>query len=139
MILFFGDHQPGLNDEFYTKLLGKSTEALSDEQLMEKYHTPYVIWANYDIEEKEMDISSNYLASIMKEAVGIRLSGYDQFLLKLREELPVLSLNGYWDKNGMFYKVEDDSSPYYEKIQEYNILQYNNMFDGDHRLENFFD
>ncbi len=139
VILFFGDHQPGLNDEFYTKLLGKSTEALSDEQLMEKYHTPYVIWANYDIEEKEMDISSNYLASIMKEAVGIRLSGYDQFLLKLREELPVLSLNGYWDKNGMFYKVEDDSSPYYEKIQEYNILQYNNMFDGDHRLENFFD
>lgn len=138
VILFFGDHQPGLSNKVYKKLLGKATEELTDEELMQKYFAPYLIWANFDIEEKKMDISSNYLVSIMKEAVGIRLTGYNQFLLELQKQLPVLSLNGYWDTKGDFYKIEDESSPYYQILQEYNILQYNHMFDKSNRLQNFF-
>lgn len=138
VILFFGDHQPGLNEEFYTKLLGKPIDKMSDEELMQKYYTPYVIWANFDIEEKEMDISSNFLVPLMKQATGMKLTGYNQFLLRLQNELPIVTLNGYWDNNGKFYKLDDETSPYYDLIYQYSVLQYNHMFDSHNRLENFF-
>ena len=44
-----------------------------------------------------------------------------------------------WDKNGKFYEVDDKKSPYYELLQEYAILQYNDLSDYKNRAEEFFE
>lgn len=140
VIIFFGDHQPNLDDSFYEMAYGKTMSQMDGEELMQFYHSNYLIWANYEIEEKEMDLSSNYLIPVMKQAAGMELTGYDRFLLSLHEDLPIVSLNGYWDKDGIYYKkAEDTSSPWYDRLQEYNMLVYNHLFDTEHRTDEFFD
>ena len=76
----------------------------------------------------------------MKQAVGMELTGYDRFLLDLHEDLPVVSLNGYWDADGSYYEdVNDSSSPWYDTLQEYNLLVYNHLFGKDDRIAGFFE
>ena len=55
------------------------------------------------------------------------------------KEVPVLTSNGYWGADGKFYNVEDKTSPYYELLQEYAILQYNDLSDYKNRAEEFFE
>lgn len=140
VIVFFGDHQPGIQEAFYRKLFGKPSSQLTDVELMDKYQIPYIIWANYDIEEKEnVTISANYLSSLMLESTKMKTTGYSRFLMETAKEIPVVTVFGYFGADGNFYKLEDKTSPYYEKIKDYQMLQYNNMFDSGKRLENFYD
>lgn len=140
VIVFFGDHEPGLSNEVYSKILGKNVEKLSAEENMNLYKTPFLIWANYDIEEQEnVNISMNYLSTLMLESTGMKLSPFNQFLLDIHKQIPVLTTNGYFGEDGNYYSLKDESSPYYESLRKYQILQYNNLFDKKKRIENFFD
>lgn len=131
VILFFGDHQPKLDSAFIKSVLGTSMDELKDpEKLMEFYHTEYVMWANFDIPEREnVDLSSNYLISMMKQVTGMKLTGYNRFLLSLQKKIPILTLHGYFGDNGKFYKISDKTSPYYDLIRQYHMLVYNHIFD----------
>lgn len=138
-ILMFGDHQPSLGDDLYEYLLGKPESECTAEELMEKYKVPFVLWTNYDIEEEVIEKTSlNYLYSIVADRLKLPMSAYQEYLLALSEELPALNAHGYWDKEGNFYELLDETSPYYEKIQEYNILEYNDILGGDDRYLSFF-
>ena len=140
VIVFFGDHEPGLSNEVYSKILGKNVEKLSAEENMNLYKTPFLIWANYDIEEQEnVNISMNYLSTLMLESTGMKLSPFNQFLLDIHKQIPVLPTNGYFGEDGSYYSLKDESSPYYESLRKYQILQYNDLFDKKKRIENFFD
>lgn len=140
VIVFFGDHEPGLSNEVYSKILGKNVEKLSAEENMNFYKTPFLIWANYDIEEQEnVNISMNYLSTLMLESTGMKLSPFNQFLLDIHKQIPVLTTNGYFGEDGSYYSLKDESSPYYESLRKYQILQYNDLFDKKKRIENFFD
>lgn len=140
VIVFFGDHEPGLSNEVYSKILGKNVEKLSAEENMNLYKTPFLILANYDIEEQEnVNISMNYLSTLMLESTGMKLSPFNQFLLDIHKQIPVLTTNGYFGEDGSYYSLKDESSPYYESLRKYQILQYNDLFDKKKRIENFFD
>ncbi len=54
MVVLFGDHQPHLNDSFYKEVTGSVPDVFSQEQVMKKHLVPFLIWANYDIEEREI-------------------------------------------------------------------------------------
>lgn len=57
-----------------------------------KYITPYVIWANFDIDFGEsQDMSANYLGVSVLEYDGVELSPYYEFLLGLKEKFPVIT------------------------------------------------
>lgn len=138
VIVFFGDHEPGLSNEVYSKILGKNVEKLSAEENMNLYKTPFLIWANYDIEEQEnVNISMNYLSTLMLESTGMKLSPFNQFLLDIHKQIPVLTTNGYFGEDGSYYSLKDESSPYYESLRKYQILQYNDLFDKKKRLRTF--
>lgn len=140
VIVFFDDHEPGLSNEVYSKILGKNVEKLSAEENMNLYKTPFLIWANYDIEEQEnVNISMNSLSTLMLESTGMKLSPFNQFLLDIHKQIPVLTTNGYFGEDGSYYSLKDESSPYYESLRKYQILQYNDLFDKKKRIENFFD
>ena len=134
VIVMFGDHQANLGDDTYEYLLGKKDEDLTPEERMEKYKIPFVIWANYDIQEDIIEKTSlNYLYSILADRLGFPMTGYQKYLLNLSEEIPVLCAQGYWTADGSFYELKDQESPYYDKINEYNILEYNDILGGSSR------
>ncbi|MGI5958792.1 MAG: LTA synthase family protein [Massiliimalia sp.] len=138
IILMFGDHQPKIEDAFYEKLLGKPLDQLNQEETMKRYMTPYVLWANYDIPEAEMDIGSQYLSTLLMDMAGVPLPDYNRFLKEMHETIPVFCRYGYYDQEGNLYSLEDENE-YSELINNYQILQYNNMFDSKNRISSIFD
>jgi phosphoglycerol transferase MdoB-like AlkP superfamily enzyme len=139
VIIFFGDHQPGLPQAWYNKMFGQNEETLSAEELMVKYQVPFFAWANYDIPEENIDrISMNYLSSYLMDQIGVNLTKYQQYLLDVHEQVPVMNSLGYWGADENYYGYDDTQSPYYEKINEYRCVQYNNMFDKGNRVDSMF-
>ncbi len=138
VILMFGDHQANLGENTYEYLIGKEEELTAEEQ-MEKYKVPFVAWANYDIQEETIERTSlNYLYSILAERLDLPMTGYQKYLLELSSEIPVLTAGGYWTADGDFYALDDETSPYFEKINEYHILEYNYIFGKDKRCMELF-
>ncbi len=137
VVLFFGDHQAVIENEFYEELHGGKFETLEEEQL--KYKVPFLIWANYDIEEKEVPLTSlNYLSNLLFETANIPLSPYQQFLSKLSEKIPAINSNGYYSAADKCYKTLDEATgDEYDLLNEYHILQYNNMFDKKNKSKIF--
>lgn len=139
VIVFFGDHQPDLDDTFYTRLLGTKIEDLQGEALEQLYKVPFLIWANYDIKEENVErTSNNYLSTYLAEVAGIETTDYLDYLTKLREQIPAINAIGYWGKDGKFYELDDKTSPYYELVHEYNLLEYNNLFGKEGQQTDFF-
>lgn len=130
LICMFGDHQPSVENEFIAELLGVSNLSnLTPEQEQSRHCTPFYIWANYDIEEKNIErLSSNYLSSLVLETAGIKLTEYNKYLLNLAKTLPVIDTVGYVDSEGNHYKWSD-TSPYTHLLDDYEKVQYNNIFD----------
>ena len=139
LIVMFGDHAPRFAESYYRKLLGIDTE-LTDEQEMSFQQTPVIFWANYDIGSGDLgDLSNNYLAGIIMDVMGIKRTGYQMFLEDLRQDVPVINSLGYQGADGKFYDIDDKTSPYYDSILEYKMLEYNNLVDTDNRIEWFFE
>ncbi len=131
VICMFGDHQPSIETKFVEEIIGTKIADLTPEQEQSRYCTPFYIWANYDIEEKTVErLSSNYLSSLVLETAGVKLTKYNQYLLKLAETLPVINNAGYIDKDGNYYKWSDES-PYSNILDKYEKIQYNNIFDRE--------
>lgn len=139
IIIFFGDHQPGLSTSWYNKLFGHKKSELNTETMMAKYRIPFFAWANYDIQEEEVDgISLNYLSAYIFNKVGLELTPYQQFLLSIHEQIPIMNSLGYFGANGKFYEYDEKKSPYYDLINKYRIVQYNNVHDVKNRVDEMF-
>lgn len=130
IICMFGDHQPSVETDFIAEVMGVDIlSGLTPEQEQARHITPFIIWANYDIEERQIDkLSSNYLSSLVLEVAGVKLPEYNKYLLKLSETLPVIDTVGYIDNEDNYYKWSD-VSPYTALLDEYEKIQYNNIFD----------
>ncbi len=123
IICMWGDHQAQIETEFYEYLYGKSMDELTQEEKMQQYMTPYFIWANYDIEEEEVNFSANYLGMKVLKAANLDMNAYESYLAKLYEEYPVISAYGLYDSNGKYYDPE--SAEYdTDAIKEYQQVQY---------------
>lgn len=130
LIFMFGDHQPAVEDEFFEDLLGKSLTDLDLAETQKRYETPYILWANYDIEsDTEKDISSNQISEIIKTYAGISGNAYDRFISEFSQEIPVINANGYQDKDGEWYDYSEES-PYEELLYQYQVIQYAIYCDG---------
>ena len=140
VILLTGDHQPRIHDESMDSITNGEWCNWNDEEMMRRYEVPFLIWTNYDIDKKTVEKTSmNYLQTILMETIDGELTGFQKFQQDLQKEIPVLTSNGYWGADGKFYSVDDKNSPYYDLIQEYAMLQYNDMMDYKNRVEDFFE
>ncbi len=140
VICMFGDHEPGLSDSFYESIIGKNLNALTPEENMELYKVPFFIWANYDIQEKYIEKTSlNFLQSIMLDTAGMKKSGYNKYQLELMKDVPAMNVSGYFGADGKYYSITDKNSPYFDQVWEYDILQYNHLFDKKNRMDDFFE
>lgn len=138
IIVLFGDHQPHLPDLFYHKIMGKLPDDMNQEETMQKYLVPFMIWANYDIEEAEIERTSlNYLSTMLMETAGLELTDYQRFLQDLYQHVPSISANGYYDASGNLYELKEDSEVS-QWLEEYEIVQYNYLFDKKNHLREHY-
>lgn len=140
IICFFGDHQPSLQNLFYRSLNGKGLSGLSLEELENLFKVPFFIWTNYDTETEKVECTSlNFLSSMMMERSGLPIPDYNQFLLELQETVPALNARGYYSlENHAFTHYADATGTEEKALEEYQILQYNAMFDDKNRNEEMF-
>ena len=127
LIVFFGDHQP--DPSVYNVLWnqnGKNSEELSTEDTFNTYRVPFIVWANYDIEEMSgLEISDNYLGNLALKAAGIPLTRYRTFTDEFSKKYPVISAIRTVDAEGNSYATDDVMS----QLDEYSAMQYYEMFD----------
>ncbi len=111
ILLFFGDHLPSFEGEYYDIL--KARAGLTDEEMEIKKHTvPFFIWANYPIEEKhDLEVSASFLSPLLLDAAGVSMTEHQNYLLDLTSKMPI------WE-NG-------DG----ENLLGYKMVQYNMVFD----------
>ena len=139
VICMFGDHQPSIEQKFIAETLGVSNlSSLTLEQEQKRHVTPFFIWANFDIEEKYIDkLSVNYLSSYVLDIAGVKLTSYNKYLLELSKTLPVIDTVGYIDAENNYYRWSAESK-YTKLLQEYEKIQYNNIFDYEHSSTDVF-
>ena len=140
MIVFFGDHQPSLGNEFYEELYGKPLDERTTEEVLQQYEVPFFIWANYDIPEAEnVRISANYLSVLTRQLAGLPLSGYDTLLQELMEVLPVATTVGFVTNDGLVTDKEADLPAEIQALYaDYRLMAYNYIFDQKHHPQNFY-
>lgn len=127
VIVFFGDHQP--SDAVASTVLAKngmSWNHLTEEQQKLRYQVPYVVWANYDIDEETgADTSANYLAAEVLERAGVPLDEYRSYLMHLKTEYPVISAVRMVKADGSEVRASDEK----DEMDIYRKLQYYELFD----------
>jgi phosphoglycerol transferase MdoB-like AlkP superfamily enzyme len=133
IILMFGDHQPSVERSFYEELYKTSLDTLSPQQSQQRYQTPFIIWANYDIPEAQLgQMSANYLSTLLLQVAGQDLTDYNKYLAALYQKLPVIDTIGYVDRDGKIYS-HDAKSDWTQTMADYKKLNYNNLIDVNHR------
>ena len=135
IVVMFGDHLPSLEKDFYTELCGEASENFDINQTQAFHQTPFVIWANYDIPEKNIGtISTNYLSTLIMETAGLELTDYERYLASMSKSLPVISNLGYVDGQGEAYYTIPENKPVIKTlVNDYKCVAYNNLVDTGHR------
>lgn len=138
IVLFYGDHLPKIELEFYEELNGSPLDTL-DEQMLQ-YSVPFFIWANFDIEAADLGSTSlNYLAGHLLEYAGLELPVYYQMLADIETVIPAVNAHGYYSlSQGCYIPLSEAAGEEAEALNLYEMLQYNDLFDSKHRSELLF-
>lgn len=138
LLLFFGDHLPNLDSDFYQEVHGGDFQTL-DEQVL-RYKVPFVIWTNYDIDEEFVECTSlNYLSTYLYKAASLPLPEYNLFLEKVEKQIPMINSQGYYSLSKQcFLSISDAEGEEKKLLNLYNQVEYNCMFDLENRNENLF-
>lgn len=129
----FGDHWPQIETGFYEELLGKPQSEWNLDDFQKRYATPFVLWANYDIEEGDnVVIGNNLVENLLLKEAGIELPLYNKYVEKVSETIPAMNVNGFIDKDGHWHKYNsDETEEQASLIDNYKILQYGYYSDTD--------
>lgn len=144
VLVFFGDHQPGFVDGLFEATFDKTVEEATAEEVQERYHTPFFIWANeaaremYELPETDgvatqMTTSLNYLGALLLDVALLPQTTYSAYLNELRNDLPVVNLNGYQDSEGLWHwfgetPLTKSQTMADDALDDYRIVQYDLLF-----------
>ena len=120
IICMVGDHAPNFIREV--------AEIDSPKQEILARATPFIIWANYDIDSEDMGvISVNGLVPLLLEKAGVEMMPYYHYMNRMREEVPVTGSFGMvMDAEGEIFSYYDDMR-YSDMVWKYLYLSYNNL------------
>ena len=139
VVLFFGDHEPRLSNEFYASWFTDENDINLD-TTAQLHKTPFFIWGNYDLNSEVVQegatVSLNYLSSVLLQVAGVQLSPYQEYLSDLRMEHPVITARYFTDAFGA--KIGTYPTAFTDSIKQYQWLQYNSVFDRAHRIPGFY-
>jgi len=137
VIIFYGDHLPGLTDGFLDYLTSQADTG-NPQSVMARHETQLLVWANYDISDsdlakvKESYISNNYVSTYLSDIIGVQRTPFQQFLFAMHADIPAISNSYIVDSEGSVFRPTDSNLPDKLKtwIKEYEKLQYNVLYDS---------
>lgn len=139
IVLMFGDHQPFIENSFYEAVMGENLSDMSDERGQDRYITRFIMYANYDIPEGWIDeISVNYLAPLLLENTGLKMTDYHRFQEYMFEKVPVITALGCRDRDGNYYSP-DHPETFEKEIALYRKAAYNNLREDSKRITSLFE
>lgn len=137
VVLFFGDHLPKLdNENVCYEILGYNVKPETQDGIKNKYTTEYVMWSNQAAQEiikennvkvkkgKGPEISSNYLGVELLDYMGMKKSGFFNFVSQVEKSVNVISSNYYQTGDKITHKLGAEDN---ELLEKYKILQYYNL------------
>lgn len=117
LIVMYGDHYPG--DGLY--------DNLADETLI-VHATPFVMAANFDLPQQNYGyFSPNYMSLWILQQLGYPLTPFYNLLMRLNQEVPVLTQPLQIDSNGSQYTNLHSKKATWQKSQvyhDYEMLEY---------------
>ena len=97
---------------------------------IEHYETPFVIWANYDLEEKHnIKTSTIFLQNYLLEAAGLPKNAMNNYINTLMKDYDAITPMYCIDSNGKVLREEDYRTD--DKLLQYNRIDYYRAFDMD--------
>lgn len=131
IICMAGDHCPSFAPEI-------ADEANTEFERFKLYATPFVMWANFELEERDLGYTSlNYLAPLMLKNAGLSLSPFYSFMCGLFEEYPVITSNGVYANCD--YELKSYSGPGCDKrIRTYLDMVYNGASKKANKINSLF-
>ncbi len=132
VVCMVGDHSPA----FAAELIDKG----SMDDVMRVRSTPYVVWANYDIEQAGgRTLSMPYIVPNLLKAAGAPMSGFYEYMMDMCADVPVVTaFNIYETADGKRHEYSERTE-FSKKIDDYFKLVYNNVGDTAGKLDGFFD
>lgn len=134
VIVFYGDHFPGLNKEFYKEVYGKEFTSLKERQKL--YKVPFFVWTNYESKSIDVPLTSlNYLSNYVYKVAGIEFPAYNRFLSDMQEQIPAMNSWGFYSTTHhkfLNYNYADGKEK--KMLQDYRMLQYNSIFDNKRNI-----
>jgi phosphoglycerol transferase MdoB-like AlkP superfamily enzyme len=125
VLVFFGDHQPSLNEDFYTEVIKDKSELETD---VAKHTVPYMIWSNKGVDKSKERavISPNLLMPYLLKVAGVPTSSFMDSLSELNKSISAMNDRVYIDSEGNTVEYGED----YKTTQWYSFYQYYTMFDS---------
>jgi len=130
IIVFFGDHKPFLDSDIYSTLLSTDLSQISTRESLPMYTTPYLVWANYDIQEGNMGITSpNFLGQTVLDLAGLRSPDERACLQVLMTRISAMSALAVFDNDESAYTDEDAIPDSIKDIlKDYEFIEYGKIF-----------
>ena len=141
IVALAGDHAPS----FVTHVSDPNVAPENDLQILQR-STPYVIWANYPLENAgETSANDPYnridmcmLAPVLAEQAGLPLTPYYSYMLAMREDVTVFTAgNDFMDASGVTHTYGENAAMD-EWVHGYFALEYNNIGTHAHRNQALF-
>ncbi len=136
VIIFYGDHQPNLTDNFNDFMKMKADKD-DPQALLKRYETQLLIWANYAISDsdlaqiKEDYISTNYMSTYLADIVGVQRTPFQQFLFEMHDVVPALNESYVVAGDGTVYNAGGSLNPEIKPwIDIYRKYQYYQLYDN---------
>ncbi|MCM1054623.1 MAG: LTA synthase family protein [Bacteroides sp.] len=121
VLLMFGDHQPRVSF---------TSPFLANQDLVDRYITPFFMWANYDVEWSVPEfVSPNFLSIYLKQNAGLPLTSWDKLRLEAAEKYSALSCEfavSAADGSVVGTSAVIDG----DEFKDYRCVQYRMMFDN---------
>ena len=135
VVVFFGDHCPPLDPEFYDTILQTDIGSITIGESLPIYETPYFIWANYDLSSGGTDIdtsfgdkgvtSPNFLGQTLLYLSGMPSPESRACLRLLMEKINAESSLAVFDKeNEPHFDYEGLDEETLKLIEDYSSIQY---------------
>ncbi|MEE0799847.1 MAG: LTA synthase family protein [Gemmiger sp.] len=142
IVAMAGDHAPSFVDHVADKTIAPA----NDLQILER-STPYIIWANYPLENagttneadpyNRMDMC--LLAPTLAEQAGLPLTPFYRYLLAMKQRVPVFTAgNDYMAADGTTHLYGEDAE-LDNWVHGYYALEYNNIGTGAKRNQALFE
>ncbi|WP_171655423.1 LTA synthase family protein [Paenibacillus foliorum] len=129
IIVFFGDHMPYLEKDYYVYKETKYIKGEDDSDFLQKMHNvPLLVWNNYLPEGKDnLYMSPSFLSPYILQLAKLKGSDYTDFLSRLSKQIPIIPPKSYYEA----MHIRESDLTEYERWQK-SILTGTSSSDSDY-------